>query len=336
MAHRLDRDCCKPVNGQRFLVDGTEFVLGGAIGDGAVGLVRKATRTKDNAQVAIKFLAPYPKYIEEAAFDDVEERFRREGQRGANLKHAHLIKIYSYNENKDGGCFDSKQPQNPFIVMEHMDGRTLESYIKKYQPTGKNFDITQEKLHCAIQIARALEELHQKRLVHRDVKPANIFISGRRRQDCFPSVKIGDFGVVKWGDFHSSVATGTLTMTFQKGLGTMKYMSPEQAITPKDVTASSDIYSLGITLFELFTGQILASPHHVFEITHARMSRGHTVSRYYQMGYGISSRDEDIAGIILEMHLRGISGRPKVAAIRGRMEYEYERRYGHNWDHDLS
>ena len=125
-------------------------------------------------------------------------------------------------------------------------------------------------------------------------------------------------------------------MTFQKGLGTMKYMSPEQAITPKDVTASSDIYSLGITLFELFTGQILASPHHVFEITHARMSRGNTVSRYYQMGYGISSRDEDIAGIILEMHLRGISGRPKVAAIRGRMEYEYERRYGHNWDHDLS
>ena len=83
-------------------------------------------------------------------------------------------------------------------------------------------------------------------------------------------IKLGDFGIVKWGDFHAALATGTLTTTHQQGLGTLKYMSPEQAIKPRDVTARSDIFSLGITLYEVFTGSILASPHHVFQLMNAR------------------------------------------------------------------
>jgi len=85
---------------------------------------------------------------------------------------------------------------------------------------------------------------------------------------------------MKWGDFHASVSTGLLTVTTQKGLGTLKYMSPEAAVRPKDVTVRADVYSFGVTLFELFTAQILASAHHVFEIMNARLSHGTTQCRY--------------------------------------------------------
>src|ERR1019366_2502394 len=103
-----------------------------------------------------------------------------------------------------------------------------------------------------------------------------------------PRAKLGDFGIMKWGDFQASISTGTLTVTSQRQLGSLKYMSPEQAIAPKDVTVRSDIYSFGITLFELFTGQIFPSPHHVFEVLNARLSRGTTASRFIALGYNIS------------------------------------------------
>jgi serine/threonine-protein kinase len=322
--------------GQRFVVNGDEYDLGGHIGDGAVGLVRKATRLKDDAQRAVKFLAPDPKYIEESVFDDVACRFRREGERGSNLKHPHLITTYAYCENTDGNAFDSEEPKNPFLLMEYVHGRPLENYIRRLpSKQQKVFTITRERLNIAIQIANALDELHRKRLIHRDVKPANIFISKVVGDGGYPLAKLGDFGIVKWGDFHASLSTGMLTATNQKGLGTLKYMSPEQAIAPKDVTVRSDIYSFGITLFELFTEQILASPHHVFEVMNARLSRGNTTSRFLQMGYQIRDEDEHIAGLLLEMHLRGASGRPSIDRVRGHLESEYERRYDSNWEADL-
>jgi serine/threonine protein kinase len=135
---------------------------------------------------------------------------------------------------------------------------------------------------------------------------------------------------MKWGDFQASISTGTLTVTSQQGLGTLKYMSPEQAISPKEVTVRSDLYSLGITLFELFTGQILPSPHHVFEILNARLSRGTTASRYLAMGYHISDHDSAIAELVLDMHLRP-SGRPSIDRIVGRLKSEWERRAEQDW-----
>lgn len=176
----------------------------------------------------------------------------------------------------------------------------------------------------------ALDYLHRRKLVHRDVKPANIFLSSRSAND--PLVKLGDFGVMKWGDFHAAVSTGVLTATStQSGLGTLKYMSPEQAVRPKDVSTRSDNYSLGITLFELFTGQILAGPHHVFEVMMARLERGTTSSRYMTMGYTLPAGDEGVAELILDMHLRGISGRPSTEKILGRLSWEFERRFGSDW-----
>ena len=195
MPHPLDRQFCRPMAQQRFKVNNEDFELEGHLGDGAVGLVRKAKRLSDGARRAVKFLAPDSKYIDEAAFDDVATRFHREGERGARLDHPHLIKIYSYGENEDGSAFEDREPKNPFIVMEQVQGRTLENHIRKFRNTVKQFTISREALHIGIQVANALYELHRMKLIHRDVKPANVFIAKRAAEGLFPLVKLGDFGM---------------------------------------------------------------------------------------------------------------------------------------------
>jgi len=337
MPHPLSRDLCNSKVGQIFTVRGVEYDLAGKLGDGAAGIVRKVRRISDEVELAIKFLAPDPKYIDEAVFDDVAARFRREGQRGPQLKHEGLVAIHAYEENGDGSAFVSRHPKNPFILMEIVKGCTLEDFIKRDDRGGategreKSFVLNPERLAIAIHVAEALHYLHQKKLVHRDVKPANIFLPSPGTSRPQVEAKLGDFGIMKWGDFQASVSSGTLTMTSQRGLGTLKYMSPEQALAPRDVTVRSDIYSFGITLFELFTGQILPSPHHVYEVLNARLSRGTTASRYLSMGYHVREGDLGVAELILDMHLRGQTGRPPIDRIVGRLQHEWERRTGRRW-----
>ena len=323
MAHWLARTGCHPKVGQTFCVNGEEFSVEGAIGDGAVGIVRKARRKRDQKPFALKFLAPDPKYIDETVFDDVAVRFRREGERGAKLDHNSLLRIHAYVPNSGGDAFGGKGPVNPFLLMECVRGRTLEHFIRRSSQSGEQrlFSVTKDKLSIAVKICEALTYLHKQKLVHRDVKPANVFLSSGTNPG---SVKLGDFGIMKWGDFHASLATGALTATSQQGLGTLKYMSPEQAVRPKDVTNRSDIFSLGITLFELFTDQILLSPHHVFEVMNARLILGTTTSRYHQMGYALPSGSEVIAELLLDMHLRGITRRPSIDKVLGRLQWSLE------------
>jgi serine/threonine protein kinase len=115
------------------------------------------------------------------------------------------------------------------------------------------------------------------------------------------------------------------TMTNQQGLGTLKYMSPEQAVRPKDVTVRSDMFSLGITLFELFTARILPSPHHVFEIMNVRNMRISITGKLYQLGITRpGAGHEDVFEPILEMFLAAAS-RPTSKQISGRFEYWLER-----------
>ena len=243
--HRLARYLCRPHAGQRFTANQQEYEFRGDLGNGAVGLVRKAHNLATGQIVAVKVLAPDPQYIDPAAFDDVEQRFRREGSRGARLSDENLVKIIAYESNEAGSCFRDARVKNPFIVMEYIKGRTLESLIKKIgnlsQPGETH--VTKQTLTIAHQIAKALHYLHDLKIVHRDVKPANVFLSSAN-PDTIPSVvKLGDFGVTKWGDFLATAASGTLTVTRQQGLGTLKYMSPEQAVRPKDVNVRSDMFS---------------------------------------------------------------------------------------------
>jgi serine/threonine-protein kinase len=338
MLHPLTRSRCHPSRGQRFFVNKEEYELEGELGDGAAGVVRRVRRLRDGAKRAVKFLAPDPKYIDPEVFDDVAARFRREGQRGPFLDHPSLVKVYAFVENEGGAAFSGGLPKNPFILMQAFAGHTLEGYIRKlarrHNEKGEpaTFSADPERISIAISVASALAYLHAKHLVHRDVKPANVFLPTRPKQEAALEAVLGDFGIMKWGDFRASLSSGTLTATAQQGLGTLKYMSPEQAVRPKDVTVRSDIFSFGITLFELFTTQILASAHHVFEIYAARASRGNTWTRFNSMGYKISEEDQGLGELVLDMHLRGAEGRPAIDKLRGRLIWEYERRADEAWE----
>jgi len=333
--HPLARKNCRSKVGQKFSLDGTTYTLEGILGDGAVGIVRKA-RSDSGIPVAVKFLAPDPKYIDPASFDDVAERFRHEGQRGSRLEHESLVRILGYADNKKGENFITKGPTCPFLIMRRVHGRTLEDYIRKTNHHAKGvFAINQERLLIALQLMSAIEYIHKKKLVHRDIKPANIFISSSSNSPDAPRIKLGDFGIVKWGDFHQSLATGTLTTTHQQGLGTLKYMSPEQAIKPKGVTSKSDIFSLGITLFELLTGEILSSPHHVYQIMTVRLSRGPVFARFQELGLDVSGC-EFVAERLLDCFLRGLEGRPNVVELSGCFSALYSRLFEREWREDLN
>lgn len=320
--HPLSRNLLKARKGQVFTAKGIEYELLGMIGNGAAGVVRKA-RVRSTGQVrAVKFLAPDPKYIDPNAFDDVAQRFRREGIRGAELDHENLVKIIAYEDNAEGACFGHGAVTNPFLVMEYTRGCTLESILLRTSsdPFYCGILLDHRTLSIAVKVCRSLDYLHGLKIVHRDVKPANIFLS-KTAPDKVPSVvKLGDFGVTKWGDFRAAYATGTLTVSHQQGLGTLKYMSPEQAVRPKKVTVRSDMFSLGITLFELFTGHVLPSPHHVFEIMTARKARGAVVGKLREIGvvcsFGYEAR---LFELILDMFLQGPKGRPTSARTLGEL-----------------
>ena len=108
-------------------------------------------------------------------------------------------------------------------------------------------------------------------------------------------------------------------------------MSPEQALRPKDVTVRSDVFSLGITLFELFTNQILPSPYHVFNLMDARAQRGTTASRYLSLDININGVDETLPELLLEMIRKGISGRPTIDKVHARLGWLYQDLAGKPW-----
>jgi len=324
--HHLARHKCHSESGQRFTAAGRKYEFQGLLGNGAVGLVRKAKDLESGRIVAVKLLALDPKYIEVKAFGDVAQRFKREGLRGAHLRDDNLIEIIGYEENAVGSCFDDKEIRNPFIVMEYIRGRTLESFIRKIgasKPTGTCVNF--QTLTIGKRLASALCYLHECKVIHRDVKPANIFLSTTDERHIPTFVKLGDFGVTKWGDFRASAVSGTLTVTKQQGLGTLKYMSPEQAVRPKDVTVRSDMFSLGITLFELFTGRILESPHHVFEIMMARNNRDSIMGKLLSLGIKAEYGELGIFELILDMFLGSPRGRPTSATAAGRLATALER-----------
>lgn len=321
----IARDLCQPEAGQRFFAGKHTYELQGKLGDGAVGLVRRAVCIEDGRQVAVKFLAPDPKYIDPSSFGDVADRFRREGERGANLRHENLVEILAYVENHDGEAFVSQAVRNPFLVMEFIRGRTLEAHIKNLETNRPPSCINRQTLKIALGVTSALQHLHERKIVHRDVKPGNIFVSSTDNESVPGVVKLGDFGVTKWGDFRAAMTTGALTMSHQQGLGTIKYMSAEQAIRPKEVTVRSDMYSLGITLFELFSGRLLPSPHHAFEIRSARAMRTSITGKLQAVNVrGLSRFEEGIFEPILDMFL-GAEGRPTSKLMVGRLSHWLEK-----------
>jgi len=187
---------------------------------GGMSHVYRARDTAIGRQVAIKILTP------EACQDpDAKARFLQEARMAGNIEHENIIRIHDYGEEQG----------RPFIVMEFLVGEDLRHAIRD-----KHVGDISNRLRIALDIARALEYIHSKKIIHRDIKPDNVHI------DASGKVKLMDFGIAKAEGLH-------LTRT-GFAVGTPYYMSPEQ-VRGEPATEAMDIYAFGILLFELLTGQ---------------------------------------------------------------------------------
>jgi len=192
------------------------------LGEGGMGVVYKAEDTKLHRTVALKFLPP--NLIQDA---DAKKRFMQEAQAASALDHPNICTIHE---------IDNTLEQQSYICMAHYEGETLNAKIKQNTLT---FDKT---INIAIQIAKGLAMAHEKGIIHRDIKPANILITPDG------TVKILDFGLAKLVSETHTTKTGVAA-------GTVAYMSPEQ-VTGKRADQRTDIFSFGILLYQMLTGEL--------------------------------------------------------------------------------
>jgi serine/threonine-protein kinase len=211
---------------------GGRYRLDAQIGRGGMSTVYRAFDTVLERPVAIKLM-----HREIAALPEQIERFRREARSVAQLNHPHVVTVIDTGEEPPGAGEAHTAVPTPYIVFECVDGHTLKELIRREGP----LEIPQA-IAYAIEIARALGAAHERQIVHRDVKPHNVLIGPEG------SAKITDFGIAR------TLTEEGLTMA-GRVLGTTDYVSPEQALG-QPVTGQSDIYSLGIVLYEMLTGQV--------------------------------------------------------------------------------
>jgi hypothetical protein len=232
---------------------GGRYRLDAQIGKGGMSTVYRAFDTVLERPVAIKLM-----HREIASDADQLERFRREARAVAQLSHPHIVTVIDAGEepppgrgeagNSAGGDGTSGGGANvngaggggggtPYIVFEYVDGETLKALVRRSGP----LEVT-EALAYAIEIARALGAAHEHHIVHRDVKPQNVLLTAEG------TAKITDFGIARTLTEQGLTLEGRV-------LGTTDYVSPEQALG-HPVTGQSDIYSLGVVLYELLTGAV--------------------------------------------------------------------------------
>jgi serine/threonine-protein kinase len=198
------------------------YRLDAQVGHGGMSTVYRAFDTVLERQVAIKLM-----HREMSSDSDQLERFRREARAVAQLNHPHIV-----------GVIDAGEDDNaPYIVFEYVEGETLKDRIRRHGQLP-----VPEAVAYAIEIARALGAAHERHIVHRDVKPQNVLI------DEEGTAKVTDFGIARTTTEEGLTADGRV-------LGTTDYVSPEQALG-HDVGPQSDLYSLGIVLFEMLTGDV--------------------------------------------------------------------------------
>jgi serine/threonine-protein kinase len=193
------------------------------IGSGGMAEVYLAYDEVLEREVAFKVLDR-----KQAENREAVERFRREARNAASLSHMNIVSIHDRGHTEDGTYY---------LVMEYMEGGTLEDLIQQEGPLSP-----QRATEIALQVARALQEAHEKGVIHRDIKPQNILLSNSGE------AKVADFGIAR-------AATATTMTQAGSVMGTVHYMSPEQALG-ESATSRSDLYSLGVVLYEMLTGEL--------------------------------------------------------------------------------
>lgn len=197
------------------------------IGHGGMGIVYKARQPHLDRYIALKLL---PKKLGKAP--QFAERFSREARTLAHLNHGNIVSVYDFGQTGD----------LYYLMMEHVDGVNLREAMRagRFSPT--------EALQIVPKICEALHYAHEQNILHRDIKPENILLDSKG------NVKIADFGIAK---LMGEPGKNNLTLTSTgQTLGTPHYMAPEQIENPTEVDHRADIYSLGVVLYELLTGEL--------------------------------------------------------------------------------
>ncbi len=209
------------------ILDG-KYRVDRVIGVGGMGVVVAATHVHLNTQVALKFLLP-----ETLSDSKIVERFVREARAAVQIQSEHVARVSDVGTLPGGA---------PYMVMEYLEGQDLADTLTK----NGAIPVVQAVSYI-LQACEAVAEAHSLGIVHRDLKPANLFLVRRQRRE--PIVKVLDFGISKTNDPASLNLTKTASL-----MGSPYYMSPEQMKSARDVDARSDIWALGVILFELVTG----------------------------------------------------------------------------------
>ena len=212
-----------------------KFRIERVLGQGGMGVVVAATHLQLDERVALKFLLP-----DALANPEAVERFAREARAAVKIKSEHVARV------SDVGTLESG---SPYMVMEYLHGEDLAVWVRRNGAMA-----VPEAIEFLLQAGEAIAEAHALGIVHRDLKPANLFVT--RRVDGSPCIKVLDFGISKL-TLPGSAAAPELGMTKTSTvMGSPLYMSPEQMSSSRNVDMRTDIWALGVILYETLTGRV--------------------------------------------------------------------------------